>query len=394
MRSILSIAILAGVALAQDLSSLLTSNEDTTQLATLLGQYPGLLNQINNQPNLTILAPSNQALTIFLDTPFGASLATSDPGIFVAVLQYHILQGTYPGSALGEASIFLPTILGNESYTNVTPVQVVQAVSQDDDAEEADVRFISGLGQSSTVVRADVNYTNGIVHVIDTVLTIPADIVTTLVAGNLSSLAGVLNETDLLPTVNTLQDITVFAPNNAAFQSIGSALQNLTTDDISDILLYHVVNGTVGYSSMLEDGMNLTTANGEDLTIHIEGDSVFVNGAEVVQADILVANGVVHVIDNVLNPESPTASPSASATSGMPNFSGASSATEPPYTSGVPSPTTTLGGGADEPADTGSGGADASPTDTEGAAMPIRTQAVGVIGAAALFGAGVAFMGV
>lgn len=110
-------------------------------------------------------------------------------------------------------------------------------------------------------------------------------------------------------------DLTVFVPNNAAFEAIGSAVGNLTMEQLAGILAYHgklppcqictllstlttaVVNGTVGYSSTLMNGSKLTAMNGEMLTITIDNSSVFVNSAKVVQADVLVANGVVHVID-------------------------------------------------------------------------------------------------
>lgn len=61
--------------------------------------------------------------------------------------------------------------------------------------------------------------------------------------------------------------------------------------------LDHVVEGTVAYSSMLEDGANLTTLGGENVTISIEDGNVFVNSAQVTMPDVLVSNGVVHVID-------------------------------------------------------------------------------------------------
>jgi len=175
--------------------------------------------------------------------------------------------------------------------------------------------------------------------------------------------------------------LTVFVPNNAAFQAIGSALPNMTTQQLTNILEYHVVNGTVGYSSDLTNGMTLTAMNGGQLKITINNGTVFVNSAEVVMADVLVANGVVHVIDNVLNPMNATATPMPSATMGAPAFTGASSAASVPFTSGVPMPSTSVAGGAAG----GSSAASAAATSTGGAWSPMQT---GAIGAAALFAAG------
>jgi uncharacterized surface protein with fasciclin (FAS1) repeats len=159
------------------------------------------------------------------------------------------------------------------------------------------VSIFSGLLMNSTVTTADVNFTGGVIHIIDTVLTLPETTSKTALAAGLTSLTGALNATNLVNTVDTTKDVTIFAPNNAAFQAIGSGLANLTTEQISSVLTYHVVAGTVGYSSSLTNGTSLKTANGANLTITIADGKVFVNGARVITPDVLVANGVVHVID-------------------------------------------------------------------------------------------------
>jgi Fasciclin domain len=212
----------------------------------------------------------------------------------------------------------------------------------------------------------------GIVHVIDSFLTLPANVSTTAVAANLTSAAGALTAAELVETVDTTPDVTIFAPNNAAFQAIGSALGNISTADLASVLTYHVVAGTIGYSSMLTN-TSLETVNGANLTITVNNGTVYVNSAMVVTADVLVANGVVHVIDNVLNPANATATPDPAMSTQMPAFSGASSATNVPFTSGVPTPTAPVGGG-----ETAMSSSSAS-----GQAMPMRT---GAVGAAALFG--------
>ncbi len=114
-------------------------------------------------------------------------------------------------------------------------------------------------------------------------------------------------------------DVTVFAPNNAAFQAIGSATGNLTMMELANILEYHgkhvfrifwniiltsnslVVNGTVAYSSTLKNE-TVMAMNGVNLTITVEGSDVFVNSAKVITPNVLVANGVVHVIDKYVSP--------------------------------------------------------------------------------------------
>lgn len=141
------------------------------------------------------------------------------------------------------------------------------------------------------------NFTGGVIHTIDTVLTIPLNCSATAVEAGLSGVVGLLEQAELTDAVDTAEDLTVFAPNNEAFQKIGSALPNLTMEQVAGILQYHVVNGTVGYSSTLTNGTKLTAMDGNELTITIDGSNVFVNSAKVVTPDVLVANGVIHVID-------------------------------------------------------------------------------------------------
>lgn len=146
-------------------------------------------------------------------------------------------------------------------------------------------------------------FTGGVIHIIDTVLTIPASDSATAVAAGLTSLATALTAANLVSTVNGLSDVTIFAPSNAAFAAIGSALGNLSVSQLASILTYHVTVGTVGYSTILTNTM-LKTVNGGSVTITVEDGSVFVNYAKVIIPNVLVANGVVHVIDKYDIPSS------------------------------------------------------------------------------------------
>ncbi|KAI9675426.1 MAG: hypothetical protein M1817_001330 [Caeruleum heppii] len=385
---LLALAAMASSALAQDMMNLTAALSGTPELSNLTSYvqlFPELLTQLSAATNITILAPSNDAFTALLESPMGAAITANDTGLIAAVLSYHVLNGTYPASAVMEDPAFIPTMLMDPMYSNVTGGQRVEAVKMGEN-----VMFYSGLLMNSTVTTADVNFTGGVIHIIDSVLVPPQNISTTAVAAGLSSAAGALTSAELVEMVDTAMDLTVFVPNNAAFQAIGSALPNLTMEQITSILQYHVVSGTVGYSSVLEDGMMLTTMGGGNVTITIAEGGVFVNSAKVVLPDVLVANGVVHVIDNVLNPEMSMATPEPTASMQSVAFSGASSGTEAPYTSGVPTPTAAIGGdrasSAMSPMSTAGGAASSS---SSAAAMPMKTAAVG---AAALFGAGAAFL--
>lgn len=205
-------------------------------------------------------------------------------------------------------------------------------------------------------------------------------------------MAGALEATNLTSTIDGASDITVFAPTNSAFEDIGSALATLTAEQATAILGYHVVNGTVAYSSLLSN-TSVTSMTGQPLNISITDGEVFVNSARVITADILVSGGVVHVIDSVLNPNS-TMAPNPDESDGVPVYPGASSGAVP-YTSGIPTPTTTYAGLASTTDAVAEGYTPASSGALESASSSVAEQpsstgaaaaVTGAVGAAALFG--------
>ncbi|PQE15528.1 hypothetical protein CJF32_00006884 [Rutstroemia sp. NJR-2017a WRK4] len=364
-QQLLVLGALASLCSAQNLTSVLAENNSTlSTLTSLVAARPALLATLGKATNITILAPTNDAFSKLNTT------GLSDEDI-TAVLTYHVLSGTYPSTAFTNASQFLPSLLVSSPYTSLSGGQVVDAKLANSKAT-----LITGLAQDSTVTTADVKFDGGVIHVIDTVLSIPASVSSTALDLNLTSLYGALNATSLASPVDSLTNVTIFAPNNQAFGNIANLVPTLSTEQLSSILTYHVVNGTVGYSTGLKNG-SIPTLGGGEVTITIEGGNVFVNSAKVVVADILVANGVVHVIDNVLNPNNTSANPSATSAA----YSGASTATNGavPFTSGVSATTTVSSAAASK-----TSGASASSSQSTGGAA-IQTGAMGV---AALFAAG------
>ena len=109
----------------------------------------------------------------------------------------------------------------------------------------------------------------------------------------------------LVPTLaSDTVDLTVFAPTDAAIGALVTELgitpeALLTSDDLANILLYHVVGGSV-MSDALTDGQEVPTLWGADISVSISGDTVMINQAMVTVADLVAGNGVVHVIDAVL----------------------------------------------------------------------------------------------
>lgn len=121
----------------------------------------------------------------------------------------------------------------------------------------------------------------------------------------LSTLVTAVTAADLAGTLGEPGPYTVFAPTNDAFADIQSTVDTLlepeNKQDLADVLTYHVVPGTYKAAD-LEDGQELTTVQGEKLTVSVDGETVKVGDATVTQPDVAASNGVVHVIDKVLVP--------------------------------------------------------------------------------------------
>jgi transforming growth factor-beta-induced protein len=136
----------------------------------------------------------------------------------------------------------------------------------------------------------------------------PKDIVDTAVAaGSFETLVAAVQAAGLVETLKGEGPFTVFAPTDEAFAKLpAGTLEDLLKPEnkgtLTAILTYHVVAGKV----MAADVVGLksaTTVNGKDLSVKVEGETVMVDGATVVQTDIECSNGVIHVIDGVVLPE-------------------------------------------------------------------------------------------
>jgi uncharacterized surface protein with fasciclin (FAS1) repeats len=123
-------------------------------------------------------------------------------------------------------------------------------------------------------------------------------------AGTFTTLLAAAEAAGLVETLQGEGPFTVFAPTDEAFAALPEGtLDDLLADPdaLADILLYHVVPGNV----MAADVVGLesaTTAQGSDIAITVDGDTVMVNDATVTATDIVASNGVIHVIDAVLLP--------------------------------------------------------------------------------------------
>merc|ERR1712166_1490737 len=136
----------------------------------------------------------------------------------------------------------------------------------------------------------------------------PLDIPSTAIAaGVFDTLVAALGAADLVDVLSGEGPFTVFAPTDDAFAALPDGLVTclLEPDNkeaLTSILTYHVVSGQV-LSTDLTDGMTATTLQGEDVTVDLT-DGVKINDSEVISADVMTSNGVIHVIDAVLVPPS------------------------------------------------------------------------------------------
>lgn len=190
---------LAGAVSSQAITDVIAQTPELSTLGALLTAYPAVASTLASASNITILAPSNSAFSAFLTTAVNESIA-ADAGLVPAVLSYHVLSGTIRSTDITETPAFPKTLLANATYTNVTGGQVVKAATAD-----GGVVFTSGLLAESTVTTADVAFDGGVVHIIDSVLTIPASASSTAAAANLTSLTGALTTADLVSTVDSAQ---------------------------------------------------------------------------------------------------------------------------------------------------------------------------------------------
>jgi uncharacterized surface protein with fasciclin (FAS1) repeats len=176
------------------------------------------------------------------------------------------------------------------------------------------IRVVNGsvYVDGAKVTMPDVMASNGVIHVIDSVLipmSAPAaptkNIVQTAVAaGQFKTLTSLVKKAGLAATLQGKGPFTVFAPTDAAFAKVPkSTLSALAKDKakLRSVLLYHVAKGNLTAAKVVKL-KSAKTLNGQRVTIRVSGSTVSVGGATVTKADVLASNGVIHVINKVLIP--------------------------------------------------------------------------------------------
>ncbi|KAH7370198.1 FAS1 domain-containing protein [Rhexocercosporidium sp. MPI-PUGE-AT-0058] len=285
--------------------TLLQVLQTNPELSTLYSYVNGSANATSflaNSNNFTFLAPNNEAISALVKSQGNATL-TGD--LILASIQYGMLKGGFPTLSFSNESQFVSTNLANPSFANVTGGQAVELTVDG----EGNPRVVSG-NKAAAAVGDELICTGGIVHIIDKFLSIPIQAVLQISAARMQYFVSILNTAGYLNVQNAeyvdgimrVPDVTYFIPNSAA--ALGNAtLQaaNSTAAEMKAVFQYHVVPGVIGYSSTLKDGMRLKTQEGSSLTITIQDGDIYVNSAKVIASDYIVANGVIHVIDEYVS---------------------------------------------------------------------------------------------
>jgi len=249
----------------------------------------GLVDALSGEGPFTVFAPTNEAFAKLPEGTLESLLLPENKQALTDILLYHVVSGSVLAADVVNLSQ-AETLLGKNVNIKVDMGSV--------------------MINEANVVATDIIADNGVIHVIDSVILIPADladIVDTAVAdGRFTTLAAALGAAELIETLKGGGPFTVFAPTDDAFAllpegTVESLLLPENKQQLIDILLYHVVAGKV----MAEDVVTLTEAEtvlGQNVSIKVEDGKVFINDAEVIVTDIVTSNGVIHVIDTVLLP--------------------------------------------------------------------------------------------
>jgi uncharacterized surface protein with fasciclin (FAS1) repeats len=269
-----------------------TSADFTTLKAVVI--KGGLVQTLQQISNATVFAPDNAAFTAS-----GINLAQVDSATARAVVLYHVLGQRVAASAVTTAAV--PTANTKNLYTAKVGANV----------------FVNGF----RVKTADVNASNGVIHVIDNVL-IPPSLTLVQVASSpgFERLLQAVVKAGLAATVTNATDaapLTVFAPDNAAFAaaSLDSAtIAGLPQSAAAGVVGLHVIAGSRVFSPQLSAGTVTTAAGPNTLTVQVSpapgvraasstgAFSLVRTTKQGTSFDIVCTNGVIHVIDRTIRP--------------------------------------------------------------------------------------------
>ena len=292
---------------------------------TVLLPFGSLTDVIDDEPDLSILSAAldetvyGRALDVISDQ-YTVFAPTDDA--FAALLKLLNVTAAQLLANTALLNLVLPYhVILNEAFSfNLTYGQELDTFSGDklivniDKSTANTISLIDEQGTFVEVIETDISSLNGVIHKLSQVLipktVIPntGSIVNALYNENiLSTLKDAVVIAKLLKTLGTTSYLTVLAPTNEAFNKLGSSINDILSNVtlLNEILTYHVIEGNFT-SYDLENGQKVTTLLGETLTIIKDNNLLqFVditgNAATVINENNVQTNGIIHIIDNVLN---------------------------------------------------------------------------------------------
>ncbi|MCC5787906.1 MAG: fasciclin domain-containing protein [Phycisphaerales bacterium] len=273
---------------------------DILQTARAAGSFGTLLAAIDaaelneilgGEGPFTVFAPTDEAFRKLPSGTVESLLQPENRDKLVAILTYHVV----PARAKAE------TVVGSPAHKSVNGQRIT--------VESSNGRVRVGNDRTrATVTSTDIMASNGVIHVIDTVILPQTNNIVEVAqeAGSFSTLLAAAEAAGLVKVLVGDGPYTVFAPTDEAFRklpsgTVESLLLEENRDQLASILKYHVVAGRVYSNEALEAGRAETVQGGE-IRIRNRYNRVMVNDARVVNADIEASNGVIHVIDTVILP--------------------------------------------------------------------------------------------
>jgi transforming growth factor-beta-induced protein len=241
--------------------------------------------------SFTVFAPTNDAFAALLDELGVSALEDIPSETLSAVLLYHVLNVEAPASAVSTGYYSTLSAGPADGYNLSLYVNKEELM----------------LNNRAGIIETDIMADNGVIHVIDKVV-LPLSITGHAVANeSFSSLVAAVTKAELAEALaDESVNYTVFAPVNAAFEELFTALgvsgiAEIDVATLTDVLLAHVVSGNVA-SADLSNGSVPTLNDSKTLDINIDNGVVIDGEISVVLADVQGTNGIVHVIDTVIVP--------------------------------------------------------------------------------------------
>lgn len=269
----------------------IASSDDQFSTLTAALTKAGLVSALEGDGPFTVFAPTNDAFDDLFSQLGVNGLDDLSAATLTPILLNHVVSGNIKAADITTGYV--------STLNNTAPGQnQVKVFVQKNGTVTVD---------GSQVIIADIMASNGVIHAINKVI-LPANVVGHAINNPaFSILVEAVVKAGLVEALSATGPFTVFAPTNDAFTALFavlgvSGISALTAEQLTPILLYHVVSGNV-LASQVTTGNVPTLNEGSTISIVVDGMGVKLNGnSNVIATDVQGTNGVIHAIDAVLLP--------------------------------------------------------------------------------------------